>query len=238
MLNIEILGSSSKGNCYIIRTADEVLLLECGLYYNIIMQALDYNISNVIGCLISHEHKDHSKSAKHLAERGVDIYSSFGTLKALEALSKNHPHRARELEANKEVVIGGFTILPFAVEHDAADPFGYLIYHKEFGKLLFATDTYYIKYKFNALNYIMLECNFSKEILDKNIEAGKLNPLMKKRLLTSHFSLENVKKFLQANDLSQLKEVMLIHLSDGNSNAAQFKDELEKLTGCPVRICG
>lgn len=233
MLNFESLGSSSKGNCYLIRTSKEVLILECGLQYQKILQALNFDLSNVVGCVITHEHADHSKAVKDVVKSGIDVYSSPGTIEALGVSG----HRVHPVEPKNQFQLGGFTILPFDTQHDAKEPIGFLIYHPEFGKLLFATDTYYIKYKFPNLNYVMLECNYSKEILERNISAGKVSDFLKKRLLSSHFSLENVKKFFLANDITKLREIFLLHLSDGNSNAKNFKTEIEKLTGVPVTVC-
>ena len=233
MLNFESLGSSSKGNCYLIRTSKEVLLLECGLHYQRILQALNFDLANVAGCLITHEHADHSKSIKDVVKSGNDVYSSPGTFEALGV----EGHRVHAVELRKQFKLGGFTVIAFKTEHDAKEPVGYLIYHLEFGKLLFATDTYYIRYIFPGLNYVLVECNYSKDILERNIRAGKVNEFLKKRLLSSHFSLENVKKFFLANDLSRLREIYLLHLSDGNSNAQLFKKEIEKLTGIPVTVC-
>ena len=233
MLDVDIISSSSKGNCYIVKTPRESLILECGVDYMKILHSLNYDLSKVVGCLITHEHADHSKAAKDIMKSGIDIYSSAGTFEKLGLAG----HRIKNVEVKRQFQLGSFTILPFDVQHDAQEPFGYLIYHPYFGKLLFATDTYYIKYKFDRLNYVMIECNYSKEILYKNIEAGKIPELLKVRLLRSHFSLENVKKFFLANDISKLREIMLIHLSDGNSNAGLFKSEIEKVTGVPVKIC-
>jgi len=100
-------------------------------------------------------------------------------------------------------------------------------------KLLFATDTFYIKPKFAGLDYIMIECNYAKDILDKN----DTNKKVKNRLYSSHFELENVKEFLKANDLSQVKAIYLMHLSDGNSDEIRFKHEIMALTGKPVIVC-
>jgi len=77
----------------------------------------------------------------------------------------------------------------------------------------------------------MIECNYIKETLDANIEAGLINEAAKPRLLQSHFSLENVKKFLKANDLSQCRKIILLHLSDANSHAERMTREVEQLTG-------
>ena len=68
----------------------------------------------------------------------------------------------------------------------------------------------------------MVECNYAADILQANVDAGKVPESMRNRLLRSHFSLDNVKKFLLANDLSKVREIWLIHLSDGNSDARKI----------------
>lgn len=119
----------------------------------------------------------------------------------------------------------------FPTEHDVAG-LGYLIQYRPTGeKLLFLTDSYYCKYRFRGLNYILIECNYIKETLDANIEAGLIDEEMKPRLLQSHFSLEHVKQFLKANDLSQCRKIILLHLSDYNSDAARMVQEIQELTG-------
>ncbi len=233
MLDLKVLGSSSKGNCYIVSTSKEVLMLEAGVNYKQIAKALNFDFDNVAGCLVTHEHKDHSKSMEDLAKHGIDVFTSAGTVLGC----KIEHHRIKIIEAEKQFKVGSFTVLPFETEHDCKEPLGFLVYHKEFGKLLFATDTYYIKYKFKDLNYIMVECNYSKEMLDRAVKLGVTSGFVKKRLLASHFSLENVKKFLKANDLSGVREIRLLHLSDNNSDEKLFKNEIEKLTGIPTLVC-
>src|SRR5690606_25201550 len=115
-------------------------------------------------------------------------------------------HRVKYIQAKKQFQIGTWTILPFDTQHDVAEPLGFLLSNTSGDKLLFATDTYYIRYKFKGLTHIMIECNYSLDILNENIAAGRVPQVMKKRLMRSHFSLENVKDMLQANDLSKLQE--------------------------------
>jgi len=102
--------------------------------------------------------------------------------------------------------------------------------------LLFATDTYYIRYKFQGITHLLIECNYSLDILEENIAEGKVPKVMKKRLLRSHFSLEHVKDFLRANDLKNLKEIWLLHLSDNNSDEKRFKQEIQELSGKQVFV--
>jgi len=232
-MEIKILGSSSKGNCYFLKTANQILILECGLSHKIIKKALRHDLSKVAGCLITHEHKDHCKAAQHLADAQIDIYSTAQTLEALELSG----HRTHAIDKLKKYQIGEFTVLPFETQHDAADPVGFLIHHPEIGKLVFATDTYYLKYKFTGLNYVMVECNYSDVILDSLTAIGKLKTVIRRRLMRSHFSLERVLEFLQANDLSAVREIYLMHLSDGHSDEKLFKKTVQSLTGIPTIIC-
>lgn len=227
-MKLKILGSGSSGNCYLLQNKKETLIIECGLRYKDILKGLNFNLTNVVGCLVSHEHKDHSKAVHDLIKNGIDVYSSKGTFKAIEVIG----HRMNILESEKAIKIGNFIVLPFEIEHDANEPLGFLIYHKDIGQLLFITDSYYCKYKFMDIEHILIECNYSNEILKERELPQKL----KNRIVKSHFELENVKEFLKATNLKKTKEIVLIHLSDRNSDSEQFKKEIEMLTGKPTYI--
>lgn len=231
-MQIQVIASGSTGNCYRIRDGTTSLLLECGVKIKRIQQALQFHLTDVSGCLISHEHGDHSRAVQDVLKAGIDIYTSAGTAAALGLTG----HHIKIIKAKHQVTIGTFTVLPFETEHDAAEPLGFLIAGPAGSKLLFATDTYYIRYKFPGLTHIMLECNYSADILRDNIEAGRVPGVLKNRLLKSHFSLEHVKEFLEANDLSAVREIWLLHLSNNNSDAVRFKREIEELTGKMVFI--
>lgn len=229
------IASSSNGNCYYISDGSSHLLIECGIRIDKIAKAIPVNLTELNGCLITHEHKDHSSSAEKLL-RYCHIFASKGTLEELSI--ESYKYKQHEIKHNQALRIGTFAVIGFNVQHDAKEPLGYLIYSeatKE--KLLFATDTFYIQSKFAKLNYIMIECNYAKEILKKNIDGGKIPKVVANRLYSSHFELENVKEFLKANDLSQVKAIYLMHLSDGNSDEIRFKHEIVALTGKPVIVC-
>ena len=232
MNSLKVIASGSKANCYLLSLENKVLILECGVNYKNILEALDYNLSKVVGCLVTHEHKDHSKSIDKLIENGIDVYSSLGTFEAVGIQS----HRTRIIEARNPFKIGNFTILPFEAKHDAKEPLGFLINHKDIGNLLFLTDSYYCEYKFENLNHILVECNYKKSLLDENIE-NKIIPLsLRNRITKSHFELENVIEFLKSNDLSKVKNIMILHISSQNGNDGIFKSEIEKNIGLPVEI--
>jgi len=223
---LHVIGSSSRGNCYLLSSEKSTLILECGVRFSDIKKVLNYNLNPVCGCLITHEHGDHSKSANDLAAAGIDIYSSKGTLEAL----KLSGHRFHPLSAKKKVVIGEFTVMPFDCKHDCAEPFGFLIKH-EGNQILFATDTYYIPYNFPGLSNIIVEVNYDEEILDGNVFKGSVPEVVKNRVLRSHMELSTFKHFLSTTDISAVHNIVMIHLSDGNSNETDFINDIQNLTG-------
>lgn len=231
-LTFKPIASSSSGNAYLVSDGKSKLLIECGINFRDIQVALDFKTSELEGALLTHEHSDHAKGLKDVLKAGIDVYTSQGTIDALDI---KH-HRLNPIEARKQLRIGTFTVLPFEVEHDVSEPYGFLIESSEGERLLFATDTYYIRYRFKGLNIIAVECNYSEEILKQNILDGVVPTVMKRRLEQSHFSLEDYKEFLKANDLSQVREIWLIHMSSKNSDEELFKKEIQRITGKPVYV--
>lgn len=234
MIEIQTLATGSKGNAYVITDGVTKLLIECGITFKAIQKALNYNTKDIKACLISHEHQDHCKGLKGVLTASIDCYMSAGTKEGI-GIGSDH-HRIKTIENKKIFTIGTWTILPFDVQHDVNEPFGFLLQNQEGDKLLFATDTYYIKYKFQGLTHLMIECNYCQSVLDGNVEKGKIHPFMKKRVMKSHFSLENVLEFMKANDLSKVQEIHLLHLSDNNADEQLIRNEVAKATGKMIFI--
>lgn len=233
-MKLKVLGSSSSGNCYLIEAStEEKLILDAGINFKDVQKELNFNFKGIKGVLITHEHMDHLKYAPNFALNGMDIYASKGTFTRLNL----NGHRFKIIKALQQFEIGNFVVLPFDTQHDAAEPLGFLIQYKPTGeKLLYATDTYYIKYKFSKLNYLLLECNYNKEIAKNNATNGIINKTRYSRLLESHFSLENVLKFLKSNDLTYTKNIILCHLSNDNANQEIMKNAVYGQTGVPTTI--
>lgn len=232
MITILPLASSSAGNSYKVTDGKTALLLEAGLTIKELRRALDFRLSDIAGCLISHEHGDHAKGARELLKVGIDLYASAGTFEALHLFD----YRTHVIHARQQFTLGTWTIMPFETEHDAAESIGFLLANQQDEKLLFITDSFYCRYTFSGLTHIMIEANFSERILNENIASGRVPAAMKSRLLRSHFSLENVKDFLRANDMSRVQGIWLLHLSDNNSDETEFKREIQALTGKPIMI--
>ncbi|MCL2215433.1 MAG: MBL fold metallo-hydrolase [Defluviitaleaceae bacterium] len=229
-----MLASSSAGNCYIISDGTTELLLEAGIPFGEIQKGCNFRLTSLAGCLITHEHNDHAKAGAELMKRSVDIYTSQGTADA----KKWSGHRLHPVRNGEAFTIGTFSIMPFDLVHDCAEPLGFVITSlatRE--KLLYVTDTHYVRYTFEGLTHIMTECNYDREILIDHVRTGEVQPFLAKRIMESHMSLDTVLDMLRANDLSRVQQIYLLHISEGNSNAEAFKERVQRLTGAEVYVC-
>lgn len=227
-MSIKILASGSSGNCYLLETEKETLIIECGIRYRDILKGLNFDLNKVVGCLISHEHGDHSKAINEIMNAGIDVYMSVGTKEGIDFKS-SATHRINIVKHGKRYKIGGFDVVPFNVEHDVSEPLGFLLQHKELGRILFATDTYYLRNTFINVDHILIECNYSEDILEEI-------PPYRVRVLKSHMSLETLKETLKTWDLSRTKDITLIHISEGNGEPKRFRKEIEELTGIKTYV--
>jgi len=235
-IKIESFASSSNGNLYRISDGHSTLLIEAGLPIAKIKKALDYQLSEVDGCLVTHEHQDHTKAVHDLLKAGVDCAMSIGTAQAIGCL--NH-RRCYTLKATRRDDFHGWTVLPFPIEHDCAESLGFLLMSKiTRERVMFATDTAYIRPRFFGLNYVMVECNYDTQTISENLTSGELSSAQYERILGTHFGLNNVVEFLKANDLSKVKEIHLLHLSRGNANEERILSTIKRLTGLPVYVAG
>lgn len=233
-MEIKVLASSSSGNAYIIGDGHTSLLLDAGIPLKAIQIGSGFTIRKMSGCFITHAHLDHCKAAKELAYFGVDIYTSQGTIEACRL----NGHRIRPVKALEELRVGTFQVLPFDVEHDAPEPLGFLFASTVTGeKLLYFTDTYFIRYRFNGLTHIMAECNYSMEGIQRSVDAGYISIERVPRLVKSHMSLQHLLDMLRANDLRLVRQIYLLHLSNDNSDEQRFREEVQKLTGAEVYVC-
>lgn len=226
-MTLIVVGSSSAGNAYILKGGDSTLLIEAGVHIRKIKQALSFDLENV-HCIVSHSHGDHGGHMRGVLDSGIDVYAGMETLQAKGVESH---HRARPIIAGKKYQIGGFKVKAFDVIHDVPC-FGFLIDHPESGRIVFLTDSAYSEYTFPGVNNMILEANHEVEIMENNGTPG----FLKDRIVRSHMNLQTCKELLRANDLTAVNNIVLIHLSDSNSDAIRFKREIQELTGKTVYI--
>ena len=230
-MKIDVIASGSGGNATIISDGVSSLLLDAGIPIKRLFSESGVMISDVAGCLVSHDHGDHSLAVKDLAKRGIDIYASRGTFDRLELSG----HRYHAVPAMQWFSAGTFEVMPFDVIHDAHEPFGFWAKSTRTREnALYFVDTAYVKYIFREIDYLICECNHGKHELHRSVKSGVIEPELAARIVKNHMSLERLIYFLKANDLSRLKQIHLIHMSANNSDAGRFKKAVRSVTGKEV----
>lgn len=229
---LKCLGSSSRGNCYILEAAEETLIVEAGVPMREVKKALEWKTGKVVGCLVSHRHNDHAKSINDFLACGIRVLALSDVF---DAANPRNRVFCKTIEPMHGYKVGGFKVFVLPVVHDVPCA-GFVIEHPEMGRLLFITDTMMLEYRLPNLNHVMIEANYSDAILQQNIDRGVLPPAMRGRLLGSHMELETTKEILRTTDLSAVNEVILLHLSDRNSDAKGFAEQVRQIAGKPVYV--
>jgi phosphoribosyl 1,2-cyclic phosphodiesterase len=220
---LKIVGTGSKGNCYILENKDESLLIECGVNFNDIKKALNFNLRKVAGALITHEHSDHSKSINEVMKSGINVYAIPRVFeKTVKSVSN---HRQKNITPLKKFKVGNFKIMAFEVVHDVPCV-GFQIFHPDSGNIVFLTDTAYCPYIFNDINHFIIEANYCPEIAKQKLNQREF---LRDRILQSHMSIDTCEEHLKLNNLRKVRNIVLIHLSDLNSNEREFQQRISRL---------
>ena len=232
-MRFQSLASSSTGNAYLIRDDRTSLLIECGLSHKKLQQLAGFRLTSLDGCLVSHEHKDHSQCVEKLLASGIPVYLSQGTARALE-LPETLLDLAEEMEAGKQFTVGTMDILPFATFHDAQEPLGFVMQSKVDGEIFaFATDTVNIPYNFPGVNILAVEANFQQAILDR---SERMPEKTRHRVSNTHMEIDRLVECLKKMDLSRCREIWLLHLSSAMSNEGQFLTKVVRAVPWGIRV--
>jgi phosphoribosyl 1,2-cyclic phosphodiesterase len=232
------LASSSAGCAYVLSGggANAPLLLDAGVRFDMIQQALDFKVSRAAGCLLSHGHGDHCKSVPNLLASAVDVFASEETWQSQFLKTHEWSHSAQRVKAREQVKVGDWDVLPFDAVHDQPGTYGFLAGAPSGEKLLYLTATAYSLFNFQAVTIWAVECNWSEQIFNANAAAGAIHPGRRNRTVRTHMSLERLVAMLKANDLSKTEAIYLLHLSDQNADEDLFKRTVQRATGVPTSV--
>ena len=237
-MKLQVLGSSSKGNCYILSNDKETLIIECGITFNSIKKALNYDISNIVGAIISHEHGDHSKYIGTLIKSGINVYAHKTVFEKKNIVNS----LANDITNLIPFEVGNFHITPMEVIHDKTVVcFAFVIKHKDLGSLLFITDSLYFPTKYDKFitgcTTVMIEANYSDELIDQNVISGKIHETQRQRVMFTHMEICNtiqvVKRLILKNPI---RNIILLHLSDDNASPKLFYTMMQKAIGIPTYV--
>ena len=230
-MKFKALASSSSGNAYVVTDRDTRILVECGVSHKKLQKLSGFSLNEFQACLVSHEHKDHAKAVTDLISRGMAVYMSPGTAEALETDAVNL------IEHMEQFNVGSLDIVPFTTFHDAAEPLGFLIKSRVDGDVLaFATDTVNLRYKFPGLNILAIEANYDKHILER---CDRMPEKVRYRITNAHMEIDTLCDYLRSLDLSQCREIHLLHLSDATSHEGHFLNKVARAVprGIEITAC-
>lgn len=209
MATLKVVGSGSKGNTYIIEAGGEHLLLDLGCKWNDILNGLNHNISNTYA-LCTHVHQDHSKSIPNALKSQIQVFSNQDVAEKFQGV--------KALQPKKKYKIGNFTVMPLEVEHNSYC-FAYIVEHEEIGKLVYATDLTHFPYKIKGVTTLLIEANNSEDIIIDHLCDNEVIRSMSE----NHMEINETIKAIRNNISLDLNNIILCHLSDGQSDEKLFK---------------
>lgn len=247
MVDIKVLSSGSRGNAVLLDSGTSLILLDAGIPVKKIEQAVGYDLSKISLCCVTHEHMDHARAVKDLIKKGVPVFTSDGTAKALGIESYMHGfswahamHRALKLCTDAGINVGAFHTI-----HDAAEPWGFIVGYYQYctgsyeDVILYITDTEYVEQRFKHVTRVLIECNYDERIIIENRAHNVRPESLDRRVIDTHMGLETclfTLAQLQKDNKDTLREIYLIHTSDTNLDRETAKEAVQKATGLPVYI--
>lgn len=221
MLTLKTIGTGSTGNCHALNNNGEILLLDAGLPINVIKKGIDYKVSDVAGCVVTHVHSDHSKGVSKLRMMGIKVYRPY------ERFGGRLP-------------LGSFMVNPVGMSvdghwlHTNGDgsecPIYAFLITAEGKNILYLTDVEYSNYSFKNQNLqtMILGCNY-----EDDAEMDSVAKEFHVRL--GHASLSTIKEIVKVNKTPSLRHIILCHIS-ASADADRMRREVIDVAGAGVTV--
>lgn len=218
---LKTIATGSSGNCHaLIADTGEILLLDLGENEKKIKKGIGWRISDVVGAIVTHKHSDHSKSVKDFERMGIPVFKPYENTETF--VKKYSGFKIKAFDLTK--IDGRWTHTDADGEPCAC--YGFLIEHKEMGRMLYITDTAIVKWRFKNINHILLGVNYDKDMIYPDNE-GKKN-----HIFGGHLSIDTACDFVKSNNSDSLHNVIMCHLSSENADKDKFIERMQEV--CPA----
>lgn len=224
MTEIRIVGSSSNGNGYILKSEENILILELGCNFREYLNCIDITeLFGVGDCISSHQHNDHlnKSTLKDVTQRGLSVYVGENVYEGMDEESKIRG--LKPLSLRSKTSIGDFIVQPFEVPHNVPNC-GFLIETPTKERIVFITDAVECMYKFRDITCIMVECNHDDDTMLENL----YNDEVSRSQHENHMSFEKCMAFCKANVCDKTERIILIHPSKTNVNEIDVLDAFKR----------
>jgi len=237
-MRLQILGSSSSGNCALLETAGARVLIDAGFSARRIgdlLSACGVELSSLDAVLLTHEHGDHSCGLRGLKRYGVPaLFANAATIAGLSAeVRVGLPWKV--FETGTTFRFRDLEICTFLVPHDAMEPVGFVIrtggedlFHPQ-RTLGWVTDLGFVpelvRERVRGCDLLVLEANHDHELLDRDTKRPWA---VKQRIRGRHGHLSNdsAREFLDAEPKAGWNRVLLGHLSKDCNDPALVSRQL------------
>jgi len=236
-VRLAILGSGSRGNAVILRTAGATLLVDAGFGPRTLARRAEVAgipLEPLAGIVLTHEHGDHTRGAVALARRlHCPVVGSPGTLQAVAP----HLDLACPLPPlGESLPIGPFLIEAARTAHDAREPVAVAVSDAEGQRVGIAWDlgrpTAAVRHLLRRVSALVLESNHDEVML----QTGPYPASVRQRIGGSTGHLSNRLAAELAADVwsPRLEAVILAHLSEQCNDVAVAR----RTVGRALRGCG
>ena len=227
MARLYPLFSSSKGNCTYIGSREAGVLIDDGVSFTRLKNALEINglsLDAVKGVFVTHEHSDHIKGLDMLTKKTrIPVFAQGITLEGL--LDKGILHgEYYELKGGERVF--GMDVECFDTSHDTPQSCGYRVTFGDGKSAAVCTDLGYVSDTVEAAllgtDCVLLESNYDIEML----RNGMYPYYLKTRIFskTGHLSNPDSGAFAARLIKSGTTRLILGHLSQENNTPQTAED--------------
>jgi phosphoribosyl 1,2-cyclic phosphodiesterase len=226
-VDFQILGSSSQGNCALLRTQSSKILIDAGFSAKRIagmLETIGESLDTIDAVFLTHEHGDHAQGIRGLARRcDLPIFANRDTADAVQAKLLKRANW-QIFQTGTVFKFRDLEIRSFAIPHDAYDPVGFTFHWGDEGDLFqprrslaWVTDLGYapahVREHIHSVHTLVIEANYDEALL----ELDEKRPWStKQRIRGRHGHLSNDAALEILNELkssTHLREVYLAHLS-------------------------
>ena len=210
-IGFKCLATGSSGNCYILNLGGGYILLDAGIPISKIIDGI--NLNDVLFACITHQHLDHKKSMGDLLKRRVQVF--YGGLDTQPKRIKWKKHKITQIPVLHGECINNAFVIQYENEC-----------------VLYATDFNVCEYNLSEFKFtrIIVECNYIESMI-------KLDDIKAKRQINTHMGLDGLKLFLDSLDLSQCKEIDLVHISSQYGNAVMMGAAIHSKYKIKTGVC-
>ena len=229
MTELTCVETGSGGNCYCVHDGKHILILDCGkkVIWNQIMGACDYQIKDIDAVLYSHRHLDHFGKETNFYRFGIPMFG--------------HPDTGIHVTglAEKAIVFlpGKWKVIPWSVPHTSHDGspcpcYAYYIQSPSGHRMVYMTDFLYspVTFKNMKVNTILIAANH-----DDDIESEG-NSAKYDHVVRGHSKISTVVEILRQNKTSELRNVILCHLSATNATPMKMLTAVYEAVGLDVNV--